>query len=115
MKLGTETSSLVNHIYSNQQAKTPEVGMGATVLLWSDRHAYTITRVSPSGKTFWMTQDIATRTEEGMTDAQDYTYEQDMNAEEEKVTLRRDGKWKIQQLNDTVKIGVRDEHHDFSF
>ncbi len=62
-----------------------------------------------------MTRDIATRTEAGMTDSQDYTYEQDMNAEEEKVTLRRDGKWKIQQLNDTVKVGCREEHHDFSF
>lgn len=40
--------------------RRPEVGLGATLIMHSDRHAYTITRISPSGKTFWMRQDAVT-------------------------------------------------------
>lgn len=47
MKLGTQTGSVMNHLYSRMtkgQPK-PEVGMGATILSWTDRHAATITNV----------------------------------------------------------------------
>lgn len=47
MKLGTQTGSLVNRLYSRAtigQPK-PKVGMGATVLGWTDRTACTITKV----------------------------------------------------------------------
>lgn len=39
----------------------PEVGMGATNVLWTDAHAYTITRVSPSKHTFWAKRDKVER------------------------------------------------------
>lgn len=47
MKLGTETNSLTNHLMSRQVIgePTPEVGMGVTLLLWTDRHAGTIHRI----------------------------------------------------------------------
>lgn len=47
MILGTETGSLMNHLYARGTLgqPTPEIGMGATLLLWSDRHAATITAV----------------------------------------------------------------------
>ena len=47
MKLGTQTGSVMNHLYSRMtkgQPK-PEVGMGATLLSWTDRHPATITNV----------------------------------------------------------------------
>jgi len=37
----------------------PTVGGGATVCHYSDRTACTVTRVSSSGKTVWMQEDIA--------------------------------------------------------
>lgn len=37
----------------------PHSGMGATLIVGSDRYAYTIVRVSPSGKTLWIKQDRA--------------------------------------------------------
>lgn len=48
MKLGTQTNSLVNHLYSRATIgqPAPKVGMGATVLLWSDRNAATITKTT---------------------------------------------------------------------
>jgi hypothetical protein len=47
MKLGTETGSVINHLMSRstRDQATPEVGMGATVLMWTDRRAATVTRV----------------------------------------------------------------------
>ena len=47
MKAGTETGSLVNHLYSRAVvgAPQPEVGMGATLLRWTDREAATVTDV----------------------------------------------------------------------
>jgi hypothetical protein len=50
--------SLQNLMLSTMQnTPTPAVGMSATELWYTDRRAYTITRISKSGKTFWMTQD----------------------------------------------------------
>jgi len=45
MKLGTETGSLVNHIYGNCPNK-PVVGKGATKLSWTDREAYEVLYVN---------------------------------------------------------------------
>ena len=41
MNIGTQTSSLVNHLYSRMTIGEPEptVGMGVTMLSWSDRNA----------------------------------------------------------------------------
>lgn len=51
MNLGTQTSSLVNHLYSRATVGQPRpfVGMGATVLGWSDRRACTVTKVTEFG------------------------------------------------------------------
>jgi len=48
MKLGTQTNSVVNHLYSHATvgAPKPMVGMAATTLSWTDRHAATVTEVT---------------------------------------------------------------------
>lgn len=48
MRLGTQTGSVTNHILSRATIGQPEptVGMGATLLGWTDRHACTIVEVS---------------------------------------------------------------------
>lgn len=52
MKLGTQTSSLVNHLQSRGVIgePAPVVGMGATILRWSDRDAATIVSVDANPK-----------------------------------------------------------------
>lgn len=51
MQLGTQTASLVNNIYSRATIgqPRPEVGMGATVLGWTDRYPCTITKAIEFG------------------------------------------------------------------
>ena len=45
MKLGTETNSLVNYMYSRTKSQEPVVGLPATVLAWTDRYGGSITKV----------------------------------------------------------------------
>lgn len=117
-KLGTQTGSLINHIMSGSAMPTPEVGMGATILSWSDRHAATITEVSKSGKRIGVVEDIATRTDNnGMSDSQSYDYSPG-NGGPRYFTLRKNGAWVAEgesMKGQRILIGTRDSHFDYSF
>ena len=80
MKLGTQTGSMTNHIYSRAVIgqPAPTVGMGCTVLCWTDHHAGTIIDVNEIGKypTIYVRQDRAVRTDKnGFSEDQTWTYE----------------------------------------
>ena len=109
--------SLVNQLCSEVSGgPVPTIGMGATLISWSDRSAYTIVSVTPSGKTFVMQRDEATRTDKnGMSDSQSYTYTPNPKAFLEKVSLRKDGRWKLAGSNQSVLIDCRREYYDYSF
>lgn len=93
----------------------PEVGMGATELCYSDRHAYTVIEVR-SPTTIVVQRDKATRVDSnGCSDAQAYTYELETNGAQVVVTRRRNGQWKSKGGGAVFAIGYRDEHYDFSF
>jgi hypothetical protein len=110
--LGTVTAN-VTAFFDGGAFTTPEVGMGATLLMWTDTHAYTISRVSPSGKTFWMRQDAAERTDHnGMSDCQDYRYTPQSDAPEECVRMTKRGWMRRGQF---VRVGYRREYYDYSF
>lgn len=120
LKLGTQTGSFINHAMSMAgQPEQPEVGMGATELMWTDRHAYTVTRVV-SPRRVEVRQDLAIRVDEnGMSDAQQYRYEPDPEAPVEVITKRKNGRW-VRMGQPTSHgpvfiLGTRDEHHDYSF
>jgi hypothetical protein len=111
LKAGTETGSFFNHLMSGGPAVTPEVGMGATVLLWTDRHAGTITKVTP--KSFTLVEDKATRIDgNGMSDAQAYSYEPNPNGRTWIFRLTSKG-WRSKGT--AVALGVRREYYDYSF
>jgi hypothetical protein len=72
----------------------PKIGEGATKLSWSDRSAYTVIEVSADGLSCKIQRDKAIRTDNyGMSDAQDYRYEQDENGQVIELVFRR-GKWR---------------------
>jgi hypothetical protein len=94
--------------------KTPTVGMGATVVMWTDRKAATVIEVSPSGKTFKIQIDKSTRTDgHGMSDSQDYSYEADPEGSIYTVRMSKRG-WNAHGIG-RVSLGQRDTYHDFSF
>lgn len=90
--------SVQNSMLSTMQnTPVPEAGLPATELWFTDRRPYTITRVSKSGKTFWMTP-IDT-----------------MGGHEIRVYLSRStGKW-TSQGGRTVLVGVNDPYTDPTF
>lgn len=115
LKLGTETGSTCNYLMSGTEGQpAPVVGMGVTVLMWTDRQPGTITRVSKSGKVFWFKRDNYQRVDSnGMSESQEYTFTPNPDAAEECVSLRNTGAWK--SACGQVRLGSRDKYHDFSF
>lgn len=105
--------NLINRMIEREVAG-PEVGGGATICHYSDRDAATVVRVSPSGKTAWIQQDVATRVDKnGMSESQEYAYERDPGAPILKVVRTKKG-WKIAG-GSRVAFGHRSKYHDFSF
>jgi len=132
MKLGTQTASITNHILSRSIIGQPVSvdGMGVTVLCWTDRHAATIINVTKLASTvIYVREDKATRTDKnGMSESQSYEYRPNPAGWLYTFRQRRDGSWeqvvvntKTGRLNKVeggghgLRIGERDEYHDFGF
>jgi len=96
-----------------------KVNDGATLCLWSDRHAGTIIEVSENGKTLKWQRDFSVRADHnGMSDQQSYTYVRNDSSPVLIFTLRKDGHWyqKGQKMGTAVlSVGHRSEYYDFSF
>jgi hypothetical protein len=132
LKAGTQTGSLVNHLYSRGTRGQPEpvVGMGATILLWTDRHAATIVEVSKDkqGRTIiGVQEDDAKRTDSnGFSESQTYDYTRNTRSPVRYWRLNDKGFWEAIRKNEEtgrwnkfdgngIKIGVREQYWDPSF
>jgi hypothetical protein len=133
VKLGTETGSVINHLYAagTKGQPDPEVGMGATVLHWTDRHAGTIVAAEQDKQGRWVIQvqgDHA-KVVSGSTynGSAQYEYSANPNGGIDRFRFEN-GRWCELRLNhesgrlNKVKggghglvIGRRDEHYDPSF
>lgn len=130
LALGTQTGSLVNHLQSRAVIGQPEpvVGMGVTVLGWTDRRAATIFRVFKVGAlTLIQTRrDRATLTS-GPIHQHEQTYSYAINVRGEENVFRRekDGRWTAVVFKESTSrwvkvggglvIGQRDEYYDPHF
>lgn len=127
MRIGKETGSLVNHLYSRGVIgqPEPEIGMGATMLLWSDRHAGTV--VSWDGKVLGVQRDNPEIVSgHGNDGSAKYEYKPNPSGPVYYFRREPDGRWMHVRKNPEtgrwnksggygLKIGVRDEHYDPSF
>ena len=59
--MARQLGSLQNILADDTQSKQPEVGMGATQVCWTDRHAFTVVSVSPKGDKAEVQRDKAVR------------------------------------------------------
>lgn len=132
--------SLMNRLMERSVPAVPEVGMGATELCYTDRHAGTIVAVAKSGKSLSWQRDKAIRQLRGkdasvaikeaeadgtagtlhvMSDGQEYRYEAQPEATVHTYTLRKNGAWVEEgssMKNGTrLGIGYRQEYYDYSF
>lgn len=112
MKAGTETGSLINHVMSGCTTTAPEVGMGATVLGWTDRYAGTIVKITPTQ--IHVQRDIAIRADQrGMSEIQNYTYKTDQTGLIE--VFRKTKRGYRNRAGNGLLIGARQAYYDYSF
>lgn len=127
MQALTPDSSLVNSVLDarHENSPNPTVGMGATVLGWTDRYAGTV--IDVSGNRITIQEDHSERTDSnGDTANQVYAY-----SKNDKGMLhhfsKRGGKW-VQVVEDQhgsswrrkeggyeLALGERDHFYDFSY
>lgn len=117
MTAGTETGSLINHVLSGANGGvTPTIGMGATVLCWSDRHAGTVVKVTRC--TLVVQEDTATRTDtNGRSEVQAYDYARNPDGRLWKFRLTKRG-WRAEGSGgqgNGLLLGDRRKYHDYSF
>ena len=134
MKIGTETNCLVNHLYSRMTkgAPTPVVGMGATILGWTDRHAATITSVNELKSKKWMYEIEVQRDSKKVISGSihdgsaDFFYTPNIEGSKDIYRMDRNtGKWINGYINPETKrfiklggsliIGFRESYIDPSF
>ena len=120
--------SLTNRLMEGGRQPLPMIGDGATVCLWSDRHACTVIEVQfehKRGPWIVLQEDTARRTDaNGMSDCQTYAYEPNPEGRKYFFTLAKDG-WRrvdpytgrLARKGDSLGLllGQRHEYHDFSF
>lgn len=127
MNLGTETGSLMNHIYSTGgQQPNITIGMGATVLAWTDRHAATVVSYDEKRKIVTVQRDHVKRIDNnGMSESQEYEYTPDTNGMKYSFKLKNDrwqqvhfskktNRWKLLK-GEGLLLGTRRHYYDFSF
>jgi len=113
--LGKTTGSLINYVMGNNKT-LPEVGKGATILSWSDRHAYEVMSISEDGKRVIIQKYLSERIDtNGMSESQEYKYEK-LNGFDE-VIVWRNNAWRkeIIEIVFTKEYGeyVKNNLNDF--
>ena len=101
VQLGKTTGSLVNALYALESVKVPNIGDGATILSWTDRHPATVIDVEEKGKYVYVTtqEDRARRVDNnGFSENQKYLY-----LPNPKGTIRH---WRIDQRGDVEQVKV---------
>ena len=127
MNAGTQTGSLVNHLYSRMTVGAPEptVGMGVTMLSWTDRDAGTIVEVNDKKRYIAVTEDSKVRIDNnGISESQEYEYTAVMDGYRNYYRKDRKGQWRRCYFNNNGRlvfgtggliIGRRESYYDFSF
>lgn len=98
-----------HHIYKS--------GDGATLVMWSDRHAGTVVSVHAK-LLYWQRDHVERLDSNGMSESQSYAYYPNPEAPVEAFTLRKNGSWVRKGegfKNGTRIIPGRHEYYDYSF
>jgi hypothetical protein len=110
--------SLINSVMSGMKSSKPEVGMGATVLHWSDRSPATVIEVR-SPKCIVIQEDHAKRTDKnGQSESQTYEYSRNPEGRTWVVKQGKDGTWRGEggkKNGNVVMLGDRVKYHDPTF
>jgi hypothetical protein len=129
MQIGTETGSLVNHMYARmvRGEPAPYVGMPATLLSWTDRDPATVVEVNMAKRYIAVQEDNYRRVDSnGLSESQRYEYTPNPDAPVKIFRKDKRGQWVQHRLNPEtnrlvqvrgfgLRLGEREKYHDFSF
>ena len=129
MKIGSQTNSLVNHVLSRAVIGQPEpkIGMGATLLCWTDREPATIIGVFKHVKMVKVQTDNYRRTDSnGLSESQTYEYTPNHSGSVHTFRQNKNGGWDEVYLHPEtnryrktgghgLRIGERSAYRDPSF
>ena len=115
--------SVINRIAEQRAGRPePEEGMGATLTMWSDRHAYTIVKIVRYGPgaqkaghimEVHAQRDEAVRVDDrGVSDAQEWQFTPNLSALVE-VFRCKGGRWRGH--GGSLLVGQRSAYYDYTF
>lgn len=113
--------SLTNRVMENSRGAQPEVGMGVTQCLWSDRHPWEIIAVKDDRHITVRKLDAKRIDNNGFSECQEYEYTSNENNPVYTLYKTKKGKWVIRVGKNGVDssygwcIGVAEEYYDFTF
>lgn len=110
---------MLNQFMGSDPETKPEVGMGATILMWTDRLPATVVEVVSPKKIVIQHDDAKRIDNNGMSEAQDYEFTPNLDAAKETYTQRKDGQWVREgspmKGGTRIILGARRKYYDFSF
>jgi hypothetical protein len=108
--------SLVNAIRNQTRSLKPEVGMGVTELMYSDRHPYTVVEILSDKRIVVQVDDSKRIDRNGFSEEQKYEYTRRPDSERIELFLNKWGRWKRRgdSQGSTFLIGKREEYYDFT-
>ena len=134
MRLGTETGSVFNHIYSRSVIgePAPYLGQGATILGWTDRYPCTVIEIAykrDGSLDYIVVQDDDAKRIDKNGMSEDQTYEYTRNQDGATRYYRKDkrgicracvrngqtGRLVFAGHSQGLSLGQRDKYYDFSF
>lgn len=108
--------SVINRLMEGSKQPIPEVGMAATICLWSDRYAGTVASVSRTGHQVAVRRDKATLVAGNMmSEGQEYRYEADPEGALYVFSRRKDGSYREVRGTKGLLLGQREEYRDPHF
>lgn len=111
--------SLNNRVAESCKQPKPEVGMGVTEMLWSDRYPYEVVDVLDDRHILVRRLDYKRIDNNGMSESQEYEYTSNENNSIIKLFLTKQNRWREQTGRklgcNTFVIGYAERYYDFSF
>lgn len=108
-----------NRLAENGKSAKPEVGMGATEMLWSDREPYEVIKVKDDRHITVRRLDARRTDNNGLSEIQEYEYTSNPDNSEVNLFLTKQGKWKEKigrSLGcNTFVIGYAEKYRDPTF
>jgi hypothetical protein len=106
--------SIVNRMMEGNSPIEPQVGMGATELMHSDREPYTIVEIKSPRRIIVQADDSKRIDSNGMSESQQYEYTPNPNGSKVELIKTKYG-WKQFKGSTRFMIGERNKYYDYSF